>query len=169
MSEPDYRDTVTRLRDALRQRFGSQFASYYDGDPEAIPLFNLPALIVDQTGEDDAEGAMNQADVTDRITVKLVFNKRDDFKNDKAAEVETTTKKLRELVGRRNQETGLYDKMTVKSVIRSLPMPSALVVADQMTTEYGIQPRPVGEGWADLTAEAHVSFSIQYSVDIDQQ
>lgn len=166
MAEPKFIDTVTRVKNALRDEFGSQFKTYYDGDPEAIPLFNLPALIVDQTGDDTQEGAMGEDDIVDHITVKVVMNKRDDFKNDRAEEVNTTARKIRDLVGKRDPETGDYDKHTIKSVIRSVTFEGVEAVANSMKVEYGIQPRPGGgEGFADLTAEGHVSFSVQYSAD----
>lgn len=162
---PAHQDTAERLVELFRSEFGGVFKQYYNGDPEAIPLFNLPALIVTQTGDTTTEGAMGEDDIRDSITVKVVYNKRDDFDADQVNPLNTTDKKIRDIVGRRDPETGDYVPKTVKHVIRSLAFEGVEAVAPSMTVEYGINPRPGAEGYADLTSEGHVSFDVQWSAD----
>lgn len=163
-SSPDFRDSVQRLLDVFQDALGDSFKTYYDGDPEAIPLFNLPALIVMQTQDDTTAGAAGEDDIIDRITVKVVLNKRDDFDADKVNPLNTTERRIRELIARRDPSTGNYAANTVKHVIRSLALDGITAADTAMNIQYGINPRPGGEGFADLTAEGHVSFGIEYSV-----
>lgn len=157
------KDSVQQVLDLMQQTFGSEFATYYNGDPEAIPLVNLPAIVVIQTNDDTAEGQFGEDDVEDKITIKLVLNKRDDFDASRADPLNLTESKLRKYVAYRGVN-GQYDPKTVKGAVRSLMLDGVEAVAPTMTIEYGINPRVPGTGLADLTAEAHVTFSIQYPV-----
>jgi hypothetical protein len=164
-----YEDNVVRVLNLMRTTFGEEFKTYYDGEPEVIPLFNLPAIIVTLTTDDTTEGSMGQDDVEDHITVKVVLNKKDDWDGDKVNPLNMTERKIRDYIGRRDQETGNYDPHTVKGAIRKDLLAGVEEVAATMTVEYGINPRAIGSSkdteYADLTAEGHVSFGIQYSVD----
>lgn len=161
-------DSVQLVLDAMRETFGAEFKTYYDGDPEAIPVFNLPALIVTQTGDETAEGAFRQDDVIDRLTIKLVLNKRDDFTT-KLDPLNTTERRLRDYVGKKSAATGRYEEQTVKYALRHAALEGVTAIAGSITVEYGLMPRT---GLTDkntltelLTAEAHVNFAVQYSVD----
>ena len=160
-----YQDNVQRVLNTLKDVFGSQFATYYDGDPEAIPLFNLPAIIVTQTGDDTSQGSMGEDDITDRLMVKIVLNKKDDWDGDKVDPLNMTERKIRDWIGKRDEATGDYSEQSVKHAVRTLAFDGIEAVANTMTVEYGINPRPVGEGFADRTAEGHVSFTVQWAAD----
>ncbi|WP_307094760.1 hypothetical protein [Arthrobacter sp. V1I9] len=158
----------------MKDTFGEKFKIYYDGDPEAIPTFNLPCLIVTQTTSEVTESAMNEDDVTDEITVKVVLNKRDDFSGDKVDPLNLTDKKIRDLVMMRDVKTRQYDDRTVVGAIRKYGVDGARQdegvdgVAPSLRIEFGINPRPAADAdYADLTSEGHVTFSIQYSLDTD--
>lgn len=161
-----YDATVTKVLDLMKATFGSKFEAYYDGDPEAIPLFQLPCIIVTQTTDDTEEAAQGEDDVTDRITIKVVLNKKDDFDADKVSEVNTTEKRIRDLIALRDPETGNYSTGTVKHAIRSAMLDGVLAIASAMNIEYGLNPRYApGSDYADLTTEGHVTFGVEYSVD----
>jgi len=160
-------DSVSRVLDLMRDTFGEAFKTYYDGDPEAIPLFNLPAIIVDQTGDDTIEAAFGQDDVEDRIIIKVVLNKRDDFDNDKVKQLNTTARRIRDIIGKRDPATKNYESKTVKGAVRQFVVEGVNAIAPTMNVEYGINPRPGGEGYADLTAEGHVTFPITYSLNVN--
>lgn len=157
-------DSVQRVLKVLQDVFGSKFAAYYDGDPEAIPTFNLPALIVTQTGTSIDADAFAEDKVIDQLTVKIVYNKRDDFTANKVDTLNMTERKIREIVGLRDAETGNYDVNTVQHAVRNLALEGVTAIGQEISVEYGINPRPTGEGFADLTAEGHVSFGIEYIV-----
>lgn len=158
-------DTVQRVLRLMRETFGKAFQEYYDGDPEAIPLFNLPAIIVTQTGDETSEDQQGEDKVLDAITIKVVFNKRDDFTGDKIDPLNLTERKIREIIARRDPETGAYDPQSVKGAIRKKLLDDFTAVAPTMNVEYGVNPRVAGEGLADLTAEGHVSFTVEYPVE----
>jgi hypothetical protein len=153
----------------MKDTFGDTFKTYYDGDPEAIPLFNLPCIIVTQTSDETEADSWQQDEVTDQITVKIVLDKRDDFDGDKVNPLNMTERKIRNFVGERDQETGFYLPRTVKGAIRTMATEGITAIAGTMNVQYGINPRVSGEGLADLTAEGHITFPISYPVDIPVQ
>ena len=166
--------TTGRILRLMQDTFGRRFATYYDGDPEAIPTFNLPCIIVTQTTSEITESAMNEDDVTDEITVKVVLNKRDDYDGDKVNPLNLTDKQIRDIVLKRDVVTRQYDDDTVVGAIRKYGIDGARqdegidAVAPTLKVEFGISPRPAAdENYADLTSEGHVTFSIQYSLDTD--
>lgn len=158
-------DTVQRVLRLMKDTFGGAFKEYYDGDPEAIPLFNLPAIIVTQTGDETTEDQQGEDKVLDAITIKVVLNKRDDFTGDKIDPLNLTERKIREFIAKRDPETGMYDPHSVKGAIRKELLSDFTAVAPTMNVEYGVNPRVVGEGLADLTSEGHVSFTVEYPVE----
>ncbi|MGW6120439.1 hypothetical protein ACWFRF_15460 [Nocardia sp. NPDC055165] len=143
---------------------GSDIKSFYDGDPEAIPEFNLPAIVVDQPNDNTDQGAIGQDDVIDEIVVKVIFNKKDDYDNNKVKEEGTTSRKIRDLVGKRNPATGSYGENTVKGAIRRYRTQGIVAVAPSFSVNYGILPRANGI----VTAEGHVTFTIEYSIDVNE-
>lgn len=161
-----YEDNVQRILHLMKDTFGDTFKTYYDGDPEAIPLFNLPCIIVTQTSDETSAGSWQQDDVEDQLTIKIVMNKRDDFDNDKVNPLNMTERKIRNYIAERDLTTGLYLPRTVKGAVRTMATAGITAIAETMNVEYGINPRISGEGLADLTAEGHVTFSIGYPVDI---
>lgn len=149
----------------MRDTFGATFKTYYDGDPEAIPLFNLPAAIVSQPSDTTVEGQINQDDVSDTIVIKLVLNKQDDFSLD-LNPLNTTERRLRDYVGKRDTATGGYDSKTVKYALRTMSLDDLIAIGGDIQVEYGINPRPApGDDFASLTAEAHVTFTARSIVD----
>jgi len=157
-------DSVARVIKLLQNAFGDNFKTYYDGDPEQIPLFNMPAIIVDQISDETTEAAYGQDDVTDQMVVKVVLNKRDDF----AGEIDLvnmTAKRLRDIISKRDPVTHDYFPNTVKGVLRQHLTDDITALAPTMNVDYGIRPRGGGEDFATFTAEGHVTFSLTYSVN----
>lgn len=165
MSSGKYQDNVTRVLDLMKSTFPKEsgpFKSFFDDDPGDIATFDLPALIVSENQDVTSSGSMGQDDIEEQILIKVVFNKADDYKNDKDERVNATQKKIRLLVGERDPDSGQYLPRTIKGAIRDFNTSGLVDIADTMTTEYGIQPRDNGL----MTLEAHVTFAIQYAVDI---
>lgn len=157
------KDSVRLVLDLMRETFGSEFAEYYDGDPEAIPVSNLPALIVTQGSDTTTEGQQGEDDVADSITVKVVLNKRDDFDGERADPLNLTETRLRRYVALLDDQ-GQYDARSIKGALRSSLLDGVEAIAPTIRVEYGLNPRVPGNGLADLTAEAHVTFDIEHSV-----
>lgn len=161
--------SVERVIEMMIETFGpaaidGTFRTYYNGDPEVIPAFNLPCAIVSQTKDDTAEGAMGEDDVTDEIRIKLVFDKRDDYTG-KINPLNLTEKRLRDLVGLVD-ESNEYKPGTVKRMLRDALLDGVEAVAPRMQVEYGVNPRETlgNSDNVEWTAEAWVTFSLQYAV-----
>lgn len=163
-----FEDNVQRIVKLMKETFaGGPFKEIYDGDPEQIPVFNLPCLVVDITGDTTERGAMSQDDVTEQIVIKVIFNKKDDWSN-KVDPNNLTTRKIREIVAARDPETGLYGDQTIKGAIRRLSTKGLTAVGEDVTVEYGIVPR-VDKQNPIITAEGHVTVPITYTVDVTEE
>lgn len=164
--------SVDRVLALMKDTFGPagknrRFKVYYDGDPIAIPLFNLPALVVELVEDDTNEAAYGQDDIEERFLIKVVFNKSDDFDGDLVNPLDMTAKKIREIIGKIAPDTKTYAKATVKYALRKHLTDGETALAPRMQVKYGVTPREAGEGYAKLTAEGHVSFSITTSRNTD--
>lgn len=137
------------------------FVTFYDGDPDLIPTFNLPALIVTKTS-DTSEPATNVQDsITETLVVKAVLNKADDWNGDKADPTNLTEKKLRDQMEARD-ENGRWLPNTIKGALRK-GLDGNRRIGERMSLEIGVTPRP-----NDLvTHEAHLTITIEYSVDVN--
>lgn len=150
----------------MRQTFGSKFKEYYSGDPEVIPIFNLPCIIVTQTRDDTIEGAQGEDDVSDEIRIKVLYNRADDYTGDKIDPLNLTEQKVRDVVGQIGPD-GTYATGTIKHALRTALLDGVEAIAPSMAVEYGINPRLTLDSSdnAEWTTEAWVTFTIQHSVD----
>ncbi|AZZ51429.1 hypothetical protein C1I64_04810 [Rathayibacter festucae DSM 15932] len=153
---------MVRVLNLMERTFGSTFKKYFDDDPGAIATFDLPCVVVTELSDVTEGAAFGQDDVTESIMIKLVFNKRDGYANDKVEEVVFNQREIRKLVGARDPLTGRFLDRTVKGAIRQYVTEGVTSVSDAMNTEYGVAPRSNGV----TTLEAHVTFTLRYSVDI---
>jgi hypothetical protein len=161
-----YEDSVQRIVALMKDTFADKFKTYYDGDPEAIPLFNLPCIIVTQTDDETEADSWQQDEVVDELTIKVVLNKQDDYDNDKVNPLNMTERKIRNFIKERDPLTGHYLPGTIKGALRTTKLEGVTDLAPSIKVSFGINPRPAGDGLAKLTAEGHVKFSISYPVDI---
>ncbi|MFB6518579.1 hypothetical protein [Streptomyces sp. NPDC056401] len=148
----------------MKETFGSDFKQYYNGDPEKIPEANMPCLVVEMLSDRTELGQTNEDDVVEQIRVKAIFNKKDDFSND-ADPINVTHKRLRAVIGARDEDTGEYLKKTIKGALRQKMSAGNLIVSHDMTVDLGIQFR---EGEV-VTAEGHVTVAVGYSVNIVEE
>jgi hypothetical protein len=100
-------ETTKRILDLMRATFPSgPFKEFYDGDPDEIPTFNLPCIVVDQTKDETTKGVRSE-DVTDNIIIKVIYNKSNDYTAD-LDPTDTTNKKMRDIVAARDPLTRGY-------------------------------------------------------------
>lgn len=152
------RDSVQLTIDLLRTTFGSDFKEYYDGDPDRIPAFNLPALVVDQPTGTSSKASVAEHDVLDTIRVKVVFNKKDDWA-DNVDPLNLTHYKIRKAIAGRDETTGRYlGKSILGALVSGLDGDRRL--GKGISMEYGRVKRP-GDV---VTAEGHVTFQVLHSV-----
>lgn len=163
-------DSVELILQLLRTNMDQTFKTYYDGDPDLIPEFNLPACVVTKPSDTEVAATFSEDDVTETIVIKAILNKADDW----APEVEPTNmteKKLRRIMEARDAETGRFLSNSIKGAIR-LQLDGDRRIGEQMDLEIGVSGRPTGiqEGRVTgtvTTAEAHLTIQLMYSVDVD--
>jgi hypothetical protein len=158
-----HKDTVPRIIEILRDEFqGGPFVTFYDGDPELIPVFNLPAVIVTQTGDENTLETNATDEVTEQVVIKVVYNKKDDWADD-VDPLNMTEKKIREVIGRIDPDTGRYGEQTVKRALREHLSEQNMILDGPMTVVLGINPRANDV----MTAEGHVTVTVKYSVNVE--
>lgn len=163
-------DSIDLVLNVVRETFGDVFKTYYNGDPEVIPRFNLPAIIVTQLRDDTTEAEMGEDDVTDQIRIKVLLDKAEDYNGGKIDPLNLTDKRLRDFVGHKSKQ-GDYEPTTIKYALRTMMLDGIEAIAPTMDIEYGVNPRETlgdAEGNVDWTAEAWVTFDIKYSVQTYQ-
>lgn len=162
-----YEESTQRIVALMKETFGSQFKEVYDGDPDEIPLFNLPCLVVDQTNDNTVKAAFGQDDVTDSLIIKVIYNKADDWANNVDPN-DLTSRKIRRIVAARDPETGDYLPGTIKHALRHYATEGITAIGGDVAIEYGIVPRTYGDEGL-LTQEGWVRFTITYSVDANEE
>jgi len=144
------------VKDAFK---GGPFKEFYNGDPDAIPAFNLPAVIVTQTADQTSPEDSATDDVVDSIVVKVVFDKKDDW-SENADPLNMTEHKIRRVMAARDKTTGKYLPNTVKGALQTRVYGNNRINKG-MSIAYGIIERP-----NDLiTAEAHLTLEVEFLVD----
>lgn len=153
-------DSVQLVLGLLKAAFeDGQFKEFYDGDPDMIPLFNLPAIIVTQTADTTTSDTTNEDDIVDQVVVKVIYNKADDFTGDDVNPLDMTERKIRQAMAARDAVTGHYLPNTVKGALQANVYGDSRINKG-MTIAYGTMPRP-----NDLyTAEGHLTINVEYSV-----
>lgn len=158
-------DSVELVLKLIRDGMGETFATYYDGDPDLIPVFNLPACVVTKTSDTEVAGTFAEDDVTEAIVIKAILNKADDWADD-VDPTNLTEKKLRRIMEARDAETGRFLKNSIKGAIR-LQLDGDRRIGQQMDLEIGVNVRPSGDSSTVTTAEAHLTIQLLYSLDVD--
>jgi hypothetical protein len=154
-----YLQPVEQVLQFLRSEFAARFNAYYDGDPDQIPTFNLPAVSVVKYSDQNANGPTGMRRVTETIQIKIIYNKADDW-NTQDDQTDLTEKKIRDFVEARDPDTGAYKPGTLKHALMHRFTAEGLTLDDSMLFELGSVVRP-----ADLmTEEGHVTLTLTYLV-----
>lgn len=165
----ELKESVELVLDLMEETFGSDIKTYYNGDPEVIPAFNLPAIIVVQLTDDTQEGQQGEDDVSDQIRVKVLRDKREDYTGDAVNPLDLSEKKIRGLIGGQELVDGArrYKDKTVKGALRNALLDGVEAIASNMSVQYGVNPRDTlgSTDNVEWTSEGWVTFNIEYSVD----
>lgn len=154
-------DSVELILDLLRTNMDQTFKQYYDGDPDLIPDFNLPACVVTKTSDTEVAGTFAEDDVTETLVIKAILNKKDDWSAD-IDPVNMTEKKLRRIMEARDETTERFLPNSIKGAVRK-GLDGDRRIGAQMDLEIGVNVRP-----NDLvTAEAHLTIRLEYSLHVD--
>ncbi len=155
-----YEEPTARILRFMKDLFpDGPFKAFYDGDPHLIPLVNLPAIIVEKLEDVTESGPTGTDRVTEKIIIKLVMNKRDDWGQPDS--VDLTERRIRLLVEQRDS-TGAYLPQSVKGALRTKLTMEGSVIDNDMVFEIGSVPRPE----STLTSEGHLTISVSYLVGV---
>lgn len=146
---------VTRIRNVLKTALGSAFKAYYDGDPDLIPESRLPAIVVSKLGDDASPGTQLQDDVTERIVIKVILNKKTDW-GGQSDEVDLTEVKLRDYIEKRT-DSGAWDPQSIRGVLRSQLSDGVMQIDRQTELQLGMLQRPKNL----ITHEGHLIVTIR--------
>lgn len=159
MAADTYEEPTARILRFLREEFGETFKAYYDGDPDAIPAFNLPAVVVEKQRDTTAQGPTGLSRVDESILIKLIYDKADDWEASDST-VDLTMKKIRQAFEARDAATGKYLPNSIKGALKTRLKMDDAVLQEDMTLELGVVPRV-----DDLiTAEGHLTVNVSYFV-----
>lgn len=151
------RQPVEQLLDFLRAELGTAFKVYYDGDPEAIPEFNLPAISVVKYSDQNDDGPTGFRRVDEMLQIKVIYNRADDY-SAMDDHTELTEKKIRDVVEAIDPETGTYRQGTLKHALMNKFTMEGMTLSDSMLFELGSVARP-----GDMTTmEGHLTVTLSY-------
>lgn len=131
---------IEKLIGFLREEFGSHLKAYYDGDPDLIPDFNLPCIVVVKNNDQSSNGPTGLQRVTEQLVVKVIYNKADDWTAE-TDEINLSEKKIRDVVEAREPATGAYKQTTLKHALLNRFTVDGLELDQTMTFELGTLPR----------------------------
>lgn len=150
----------------LREELGSTYATYWDGDPIAIGVSQMPALIVDWERSENVGAPTRHDKWAHTILVKAVVNKMEDTSTleaggGKGILIEVPTrKKLERMVFARRKDNGEYLTDTVLGVLRRNYTMGGRESNQIANVEFGVSQRLTDGGQDAITAEAHVRLSV---------
>lgn len=154
-----YLQPVEQVLAFLRSEFSGKFNAFYDGDPDQIPTFNLPAVSVVKYSDQNDNGPTGYRRVSETIQIKIIYNKADDW-DAQDDQTDLTEKKIRDFVEARDPNTGAYKPGTLKDTLMHRFTAEGLTLDDTMLFELGSVTRP-----ADLmTEEGHITLTLSYLV-----
>lgn len=157
-----YEAPLDRILRFLKDLYSNgPFKAFFDGDPLDIPTSKLPAICVVKAQDTTGVGPTGRDRIIEEITIKVVLNKRDDFKTN-PVDIDLTEKRIRDLVEARDKTTGQYLPQSIKGALRTKLTMENIALNQTMTFELGIVPRTEKL----LTSEGHLTITVTYDVPI---
>lgn len=153
-------DIVVLLRNAFA---GTDITTFYNGEPDDIPNFNLPCIVVTKKTDTTTLGATGFDVVKEQLTIKVVLNKADDL-GDGVQQENLTERRIRDYIDKR-AENGDYEVATIKGALRRnlhFGTTPKRRISNDVTVEIGTLLRP-----NDLiTAEGHVGVTVTTNINV---
>lgn len=156
-----YKDPLTRITALVKDTFkDGPFKSYYEGDPIMIPDASFPCLIIEKIEGTVTVDATGTDVINEKIHLKLIFNKQDDF--GATDDYELTERKLRRYVEARDPTTGYFLPNTLMFALRTNITLGNSVIDSDIDINYDLQPRPEKQ----VTSEAVITMVVRERVTI---
>lgn len=155
-----YQQPIDALLGFLKQQYlNAPFKEFYNGDPDVIPDFNLPALSVSKNNDRMEKGPTGFQSVYEELVIRVIYNKKEDWTADLAT-TRLTEQKIRDIVEARDPDTGAYLENTLKHALMHRFEMEGIAIDNNLSFELGIVPRPDDA----FTQEGHLTISVQYLV-----
>lgn len=161
--QPRFLDNSERILHLLRKRFDGEFHGFFDGDPVIVGVSQLPAFAVELMSTVSSKGPTGFDRWTDTILIKVILNKKDDM-GDQNPQKQSTYVRLKTYVFGRDAD-GKFQPNSVANLIRTNFSLDDVLIDQQFAVEFGIAERPQ----QTVTAEAHVTITADYLVEIAQR
>jgi hypothetical protein len=157
-------DHIDRLKNLLRNTFGTQFKAYFEGNPDVPEPQYLPCVCIYEMNERPDDDATETDQNIHTVMIRVILNKRDDDgANMVDPEVDMTERKLRKMISGRDPATGLRATDTFLFALRTNLTLGDYVVGNVPYVEYGAV---LDQNMKPITAEAHIQLTLTERVII---
>lgn len=130
------------------------FKFFRIGDPISFAESLLPALFISESETAYGFGPTGHDEITHRLTIQVVYNKKDEVGNPKeGASLDET---MDALIQGRDETSGDFLSNTILGVLRRNITLGSLAINSQSTVRKGVIPRSENL----LTAEAHIDIVV---------
>lgn len=156
------KDSVTLIIERLKASLPEgKFKTFYAGDPDLIPEFNLPCIVVELMDSRTEGGSTAERDVTDTVLVKVIYNKKDDWTGT-IDPLNSTHRNLLDAVNK-TDDNNTYLPDTLYGALLE-PLNGDMRINRDSVLELGTLPRPENI----VTAEAHLTLNVLHTVRVEQ-
>jgi len=135
----------------------------FDGDPYAIALTQLPAIVVETETVAVRTGPTGMDRTGEAIVIKYIVNKRDDF--GESSNTNETYRRLKRVILARDPNTRQWKKETLMYAIRKNFTLDNVLIGQDVDVQFVMAARPDDM----LTAEAHVTISATELVEVSSR
>lgn len=157
-------DHIDRIRNLLRDTFGTQFKAYFEGNPDVIDPRYLPCVCIYEMNERPDDDATETDQNIHTVMVRVCLDKRnDDGSNFADPEVNMTERRLRLLVSARDPITNLRSENTFLFALRTNLTLGDYVIGNHGYVEYG---SVLDANMKPITTEAHITLTLTERVII---
>jgi hypothetical protein len=152
-------DINQQVLQTLKNKLGSAFQSYYDGDPAVFPQGALPSIVVSTSRTTGSAGPTGFDRLVHTVEISIVLDKTADFGQDPESAV--THAKLRQnVVGQDDSQQ--YSPFTLLGILRTDLTLAGYVTSQSFDVDYLLQVRPD----QSVTAEATLKVSFGQLVPV---
>lgn len=143
---------IDQITAYLKDYLTPEFKAFYQGDPIAPPIANLPCLFVEGIRTTAEAGATGTDELTHTIQIGIIMNKLSEI--GKNADENVSHRKLIELIADRNTD-GTYKDNSIIGILRKYFTLGETINNQILDVEYGINERN-----GIITAEARITARI---------
>lgn len=152
------KSVVDLVRDFLSaSEYGNIFKEiYYGNPPNGIPIDSIPCIAVIKDGTTVVQGATGMDDITYKLMLRVVINKKDYLTNG-AWDVVLDQRRMEQIIEGENPSTGLYDNTSIIGILRTNFTLNNYSVDQKIDVTYGETRNPFIN---EATREAQIRLTV---------